>query len=490
MKTLNDTEPKKPVCDFHTVKSMPLPENSLNKLNLKLSIAEAIEFYNGNLAPPQYKEKQPHSHLQDMNIPELNKLLSILELNEQEKLECSRVLTRSRNELIIAPDGTLEAFSPSQLLVLLLQIPDAKRTSQVIFFSIPAIVGNKMFLGMIFTRFYCFKSNTGITKPLLLFLSDWMNSYPSHFDSQCDKALSTFLEQMPHLGQFKRIQDEVEQVQKSLDFVKSFVRPHIVQHPINAGKYTTPELFMKAVKQYGVETVAKQLILQDSKVFGNISNADIILMIYGKSTPESFKLMTKHFDILSNFVSFSILFYSKPKERSDIFQVWISIASIFYKSNNFFGLFYVVGALTSSPISRLHNTLALVWKEKFEMKPMFDTYSKIISIESNYGIYRSVLSRKPTPCIPFIACFQKDWIYFQETDKKRSDGLISYKKCEMAFTQIGKLIIADLEKGEGHKSNKYEIEEIPELFDLINGIQIDGSTMQFMKISQMLEPSH
>ena len=276
--------------------------------------------------------------------------------------------------------------------------------------------------------------------------------------------------------QFLTFQKSVDNIQK----IKDSIPP---PKPIRTRQPTGPNKFLDFLSSLGYERLSELMTLQHSHLFCDISQEELVGMIFKNEYPQSLMRFTKNFDVFSTFVSFTVVYKQTPEERSDIFIMWVIIALEFKRMNNYYGLFFVVGALMHSSIKRMAKTMKLV-----EEKLIFSNYDKafeelkaLVAFKNNFGVYREVISKSPPPSVPFIACFQKDAVYFQETNKIIENGLINVKAITKGVKLLDKILFL--------RNDSYQIEPDEEALEMLDDITVSLDTFGLMKLSNTIEPS-
>ena len=130
---------------------------------------------------------------------------------------------------------------------------------------------------------------------------------------------------------------------------------------------------------------------------------------------------------------------------------------------------------------RLTKTMELVDNKIKNLKEEHDSLMKLVSLTNNFKNYREVIDISPSPTIPFIACFQKDWVYFQETTKAVVKNLINVDVIDQGVKLLDKILYM--------RNDDYNIVPDEEVIDVLSRITASLDLFGLMKLSTAMEPS-
>ncbi|ORY76448.1 ras GEF [Neocallimastix californiae] len=178
--------------------------------------------------------------------------------------------------------------------------------------------------------------------------------------------------------------------------------------------------------------VAYKLTAMESERFQNIKPIEFILNLWNTNDESPYiqhemshlKKMVEASNHLSYWVITEILTQPLLKPRVKVLEMFIKIAHICKKLNNYQTLFSICSGLGHSQITRLKMTWEAI-QPKY--KNRFNDLEKITSIARNYNTYRQIhanLSEKDknsSHYIPFIALLIKDLYFFNDGNPKYID---------------------------------------------------------------------
>ncbi|OMJ07313.1 Cell division control protein 25 [Smittium culicis] len=125
--------------------------------------------------------------------------------------------------------------------------------------------------------------------------------------------------------------------------------------------------------------------------------------------------MSKMSNQLAYWVIIYILSEESPKARAKILKYMIKVANECMLLNNFNSLFLFVSAFSSSFISRLKKTWALV---DVKYITLYNNMQKITDHNRNYSYYRNLLSVTPPPALPFLGVVLTDLTFNDDGNPK------------------------------------------------------------------------
>ncbi|ORY43927.1 ras GEF [Neocallimastix californiae] len=195
--------------------------------------------------------------------------------------------------------------------------------------------------------------------------------------------------------------------------------------------------------------VAYKLTAMEAERFQNIKPIEFILNLWNTNDESQYiqhemnhlKEMVDASNHLSYWVITEILTQPLLKPRVKVLEMFIKIAHICKKLNNYQTLFSICSGLGHSQITRLKMTWEAI-QPKY--KNRFNDLEKITSIAKNYNTYRQIhanLSEKDkntSQYIPFIALLIKDLYFFNDGNPKYIDEskLKSLKNEEAESTSV------------------------------------------------------
>lgn len=310
-------------------------------------------------------------------------------------------------------------------------------------------------LAALFTRYYAdiTMPNSNITSPkelkqvrvrIIRIMATWLKLAAYQFTDAMFSTILSFAEILAYddsaVSNKQLPQILIAAIEQAKGFQsKKYYRA--VEYPPIILPSTPPETW--EITDIDPEEVARQVTLIHSDVFRKMGSMELLTAIWGTKKgggAPNLDWLTRQFDIFSTYIEITILNGETPKERAATFQYWAKVGIHFHKMQNFHGLFAVMCALTHRVITRMPDTykLALKFKDK-KMKKKYQAIYQICELSGDYQAYRPALKAATGPCVPFLGCFQRDFIYVQEGFPNTVDGLINFKKsleCERIISEI------------------------------------------------------
>jgi len=179
-------------------------------------------------------------------------------------------------------------------------------------------------------------------------------------------------------------------------------------------------------------TVAYKLTAMEAERFQNIKPIEFLLNLwntndespYIKYEMRNLKKMVEASNHLSYWVATEILTQPQLKPRAKVLEMFIKIAHICKKLNNYQTLFSICSGLGHSQVTRLKMTWEAI-QPKY--KSRFNELERITSIARNYNNYRQIHAnllekdKNTSQYIPFIALLIKDLYFFNDGNPKYID---------------------------------------------------------------------
>lgn len=360
----------------------------------------------------------------------------------------------------------------------IIKITDPKFTEIKFFRSImsciPAIANANLVLAYFFAIYYgdsTYEPTVEVKKRVITILSFWVRSFPSHFNRPMQRAIVIFTT----LEETKEIAEPLFPIVRKMAKSPKKIKPL----PLEEVTYTHPIRFVTKMNEVGVQIIAQQLAIANNDLFSEFNSKDAIIAIYKDERPESLQNYTRHFEVLAGFVSLTVIFYPTVAERAEIFLQWVRIALFFRTIKDFFGLFAVITGLTNKSVSRLSQTIKAAWKKSPELKPEFTAFVEFCDFSSDFKTYRDAVASAHAPIVPFLGCFQRDWIYINEMLPARKDGRLEQRRIDRVVEAL--LVLERMREPFPFKRDEGCTE-------LIAGIKESPDTIKLMQISMLREP--
>lgn len=421
-----------------------------------------------------------------LDLPEfIQTIIKKLEFSTNET-DISINVYKSRDKTaddILAPGTKLETISVSDFIVYttLKTFSDSSLQKKVLI-SITDYCSAQSYLVGLMCRFLtaCGTDMAAIRQKVITTLTVWAKLCPYLFDDKMLSALEDFGAVVSIHGsemQSKYVSSAVNYLRRTFDAPP----PPPPPAPGEDVAVTGPGKLKSMMKKLGPAETAKQLTIRHSALFMAVRPRDLLAGVYGTGKPESIDALTQHFELLTTFVSFSTIYFPNAAERAEMYGLWAAVAFEFRRLNDFLGLFSVVHGLKHRSVCRLSKTMALVGKQMKKQQAAFDELVELCRLEGDFKSYRETIARVRPPLVPFIGCFQKDWIYFQETLPKPKDGSILVPRCDRAaalFDQVASM-----------QNHQFDFVENPKFMGIFAGILKSPNTVMLMQISLSWEPN-
>jgi len=412
-------------------------------------------------------------------IPELKTFFDTLKLNDKEKESVNKLLSTkmgNKETFILDEETNIVAFDAIQSIFLMTMDGFSDPVLQRdLLLTIPTYTTPKEYLALLLARCLSCDEQGGFERVLSL-ISCWIKLSPPLFDEDMINTLQLFKESLNGKA------DTVNALSiKFFNKAISFLELHKGIHEFNFFEKTIagPALFFSTCKERGIRFITEQITMQHSRAFRAMTQEDLVKMIFNNDNPQSLINYTKLYDMLSLFVSFSTIFSPSIDERASNYKTWVEIAIELKKLNDYFGLFSVIFGLQHRSVKRMKKTVNLALHKCKSIIKEFHELENLTSMTSNFKNYREAISKSPPPTIPFIPCFQKDWVYFRESSPERKDGLISHDKIRKGVELLDKIV--------NMRNDDYKINPDEDVIKMVSGLTVALDTQKLMQISQTME---
>ncbi|KAG0330845.1 hypothetical protein BG000_011408 [Podila horticola] len=198
----------------------------------------------------------------------------------------------------------------------------------------------------------------------------------------------------------------------------------------------TPELTISPpILQLNARDLARYLTLADMKAFRSITvfelmsgwwkrrqaqenkNADDKVELNPKAMPNlgmididgvedgAIEAFTRRANMLSYWVAHEIVSTAGAKTRKQLLKKFIEVARICRSLNNLHTAMFILSALSSTPVRRLHASWKLVSAKDMETLTELE---QLLDISGNMRCYRQAIAEATAPAIPFLPILLKD----------------------------------------------------------------------------------
>jgi len=136
--------------------------------------------------------------------------------------------------------------------------------------------------------------------------------------------------------------------------------------------------------------------------------------------------MIKRFNVVSNWVTVSILSVPTVRDRARLMAKFIHIAENLLQLNNYNSLMSILGGLNASSVSRLKYTVEEMPNNIQKLKKDLET---LMSSDNNFRDYRARMNTLPldVPVLPYLGVYLTD-LTFVDENSDFVNGLINYSK--------------------------------------------------------------
>eukprot|EP01102_Stenamoeba_stenopodia_P006360 TRINITY_DN1744_c0_g3_i1.p1 TRINITY_DN1744_c0_g3~~TRINITY_DN1744_c0_g3_i1.p1 ORF type:complete len:906 (-),score=236.37 TRINITY_DN1744_c0_g3_i1:10-2727(-) len=222
----------------------------------------------------------------------------------------------------------------------------------------------------------------------------------------------------------------------------------------------------RSLLDYDPGDIAKQLTLLEFSNYKVIQPRECLNQAWNKSDKEinapNIVNMIKRTNAVPLWVATEIVFCDKPKQRSNLVKLFISIAEKCRSLNNFNAVMEISSGLQLSAIYRLKRT----W-EGVPQKSMaaFEEMKELMKVSSNWKAYREALKKCNPPCVPYLGVYLTDLTFTEDGNPDRLEGgelinFIKRKKLSVVIQEI-----------QQYQNMPYSIEVNQPIRDYLNDMQ-------------------
>lgn len=259
-------------------------------------------------------------------------------------------------------------------------------------------------------------------------IKQWLNTHPRDFSDSMLVTLEAFINKMG-VGV---LADSLKQPLQRLTSSRDGGRASLLQSMGAVAAQTTPPpepivnletIFLPHfnLSMLDEEELARQLTLVMAGLFVKIQPAELF---HRKTRSANVSKFIAEFNRTSYFIAHCIVSHKTTRERAKEWTHWINVAQHLYKLQNFTTLTAVLGALSSTPVYRLHLT------EK-ELQPRAKQtqaeLQRLMAPAGSYRAYRDHLAQLAPPAIPYVGLLLQD-LTFLDTNASLIDGLVNWTK--------------------------------------------------------------
>uniref|UniRef100_A0A6B2LA23 Ras-GEF domain-containing protein n=1 Tax=Arcella intermedia TaxID=1963864 RepID=A0A6B2LA23_9EUKA len=182
--------------------------------------------------------------------------------------------------------------------------------------------------------------------------------------------------------------------------------------------------------------LARQITLKSHVLWSLISPREYLYWNTKDNLSNATNLVNfvNHFNEFSHWSSSFILSGVSPKQRAHYIMHMIDIAAECKNLQNYHILFSILSSLSSSFISRLKKSWALVDPKS---KERLDNLLIIMSSTQNFKTFRDILNDLTPPCVPFVGIIVKDMTFIDDGNQTIiHDEMLNVSKLHLFGTVI------------------------------------------------------
>eukprot|EP00698_Gefionella_okellyi_P024082 TRINITY_DN8408_c0_g1_i1.p1 TRINITY_DN8408_c0_g1~~TRINITY_DN8408_c0_g1_i1.p1 ORF type:complete len:626 (+),score=142.47 TRINITY_DN8408_c0_g1_i1:55-1932(+) len=201
------------------------------------------------------------------------------------------------------------------------------------------------------------------------------------------------------------------------------------------------------------QELARQLCILEFDLFSMIPHDELMCQRWTKPgsqfRAQHVHQAITHFNVVSRWVSDSVLSDSTPKGRANVIQHFVTVAEHCRKLNNFNGLLEIVTGLNTAAVKRLKLSWAQLSSRTAES---FDELAMCVSDASDFQGLRAVMHSETKPCLPYLGLYLTD-LTFADSVQARIGSMINFAKHRRTAA-----ILAELET---FKAVPYVLQPVP-----------------------------
>lgn len=245
----------------------------------------------------------------------------------------------------------------------------------------------------------------------------YLDVFLSHCDDSCISRFVFFLQNL------NISQDSTFPKEKIAAWAAQLTAPQ-------PGALPTPSQgeFEPFLMETNVRALADQMTLIELEQLGNVKLCEILPFVKGdlKRAP-NLTLVTERFNLTTYWLISEIVTATRLKDRVAVITTCIQLGREFLKLGNLQGVFEVVCALNSAPVSRMKRTWAEIDRQSREE---FNSLEALATPSDNYKNYRMYVQALQQ-CIPYIGVVISDLTFILDGNPDRIGGMINWCKCRM-----------------------------------------------------------
>eukprot|EP00049_Salpingoeca_infusionum_P006272 m.104304 g.104304 ORF g.104304 m.104304 type:complete len:1404 (+) comp13258_c0_seq3:837-5048(+) len=217
---------------------------------------------------------------------------------------------------------------------------------------------------------------------------------------------------------------------QQIEFLRSMVQDRQESDPSHAAfspfqEYSSVEPTVSLISMDPTE-LGEQITYFDWKLFHAVTAVDLLVSSEQSVTGKALAQLTRRFDQEYFWVEDDICKLTDTKLQSSIIEKFIYAAATCKQLNNFFSVFTIVGALSTTKVSKLKEAWELVSRDAKKLLARLETLTSTDRNMKNYRAAAKKCSHKT--CLPFLPIVTKDLRFMGDGLEKRVEGLINFQR--------------------------------------------------------------
>ena len=310
-------------------------------------------------------------------------------------------------------------------------------------------------------------------------LKKWMNGYPADFDDALRVRVKQFSGYVATVSEnladavaaaYKRLVDNTGQ--------RTLYRPVDPPEPVLPADFLACKWSLLSISH--VE-LARQITVCDWMIFKKIQPRELLNQSWSKPKLKyrspNVLAMIRRFNVISNWVTSSILSRDCVRDRALVMERFVRIGEELLRLNNYNSLMSILGGLNASSVSRLKFTTEEMDQSCQRQRTVLE---QAMSSDNNFRDYRARVNDTPqgVPVLPYLGVYLTD-LTFVDENSDFVDGLVNFSKRMLIFNIIHQISV--------RQNSPYNIQPVQQIIERLSRIQILDDK-EFFQRSLRLEP--
>ncbi|KAJ1338899.1 hypothetical protein BSLG_006536 [Batrachochytrium salamandrivorans] len=158
----------------------------------------------------------------------------------------------------------------------------------------------------------------------------------------------------------------------------------------------------------------------------------------GEKSLSNLSRLIQHTNQISFWIATNVVTQDTPKSRMMIIKYFTQVAMHCREMNNLTGVTTIIGALSMSPISRLHKTWKVLEDKHAKIFEGYKDMADLVSPKFQYANYRRALKEMQPPAIPFLGVYLTDLTFIElgNPDFLPDSHFVNFDKRRKVYTLI------------------------------------------------------